>query len=182
MPKKCWMLQNFDRIHVYPLLGIYGLVLIVFLLWSYFFWRFCPGLLLKAQPTERGKLLFFPDGTRRNKEFRISSTRTVCYLPGNHFKHIQFFTFAHTKGKLFLRIGLASYRLSAAFAFMGRSYKGGRTCVSKDYQIHGHVSNPARQAWYAIYWEISWTDLVFVNRLWINKSPLVRYHAMVELW
>ena len=109
MPKKCWMLQNFDRIHVYPLLGIYGLVLIVFLLWSYFFWRFCPGLLLKAQTTERGKLLFFPDGTRRNKEFRISSTRTVCYLPGNHFKHIQFFTFAHTRGKLFLRIGLPSF-------------------------------------------------------------------------
>ena len=97
---------------------------------------------------DRGKILFFPREQNKEKQ-RVSKslTRTVCYLPGNHFKHIQFFTFAHTKGKLFLRIGLASHRLSAAFAFMGRSYISGPTCVSKDYQIHGHVSNPARQAY-----------------------------------
>ena len=72
MPKKCWMLHNFDRIRVYPLSGIYGLVLIVFLRWTYFFWKFCPGLLLTVQNRERGKILFFPTVQDKEKQ-RVSN-------------------------------------------------------------------------------------------------------------
>ena len=169
---------NFDRIHVYPLSGIYGLVLIVFLQWTYFFWEFCPGLLLTAQTTERGKLLFF-SGRYKEKQ-RVSN---IFNENGELFtwKPFQTYTIYHLctyKRQVVPQNRVSIISFVGSFCIYGSViYKWKDVCVSKDYQIHGHVSNPARQAWYAIYWEISWTDLVFINRLQINMNSLVKNHT-----